>query len=217
MSFTVQQVVDEVRRAIQDTGVTGSYRYDDTHIVGVVNQSLKRIALLRPDLFSYVTTMSCAAGTIQVAPADSIRLIDILLSGSGGNVNEVNRETLDLMYSTWQTGTTGAAQDWMRHVRSPNRFFVYPPSAAGQQLTIEYAQCPPPYAITDTVLLLGDAYFPAVVDCAVWLLESVDNEHVNSGRAKMMFEAFNQLLGTTSQNKNVTDFEPSNLPPQQVT
>lgn len=213
MSFTPQDVITEVRRAVQDSRAT--YRYDDPHMLGVVNQVLRRILVLRPDLFAYVADMTCVAGTRQTAPADSFRLIDVILSGDGQNVNEVNRETLDLMFQ-WQSGTAGPVKDWMRHVRSPNLFFVYPPSTAGQVITIEYAQTPPNYGVNDEVQLLGDAYFPCVVDGCVWLMESVDNEHVNSGRAKLFFESFNQLLGTSAQNKPVTDFAESNLPAKQV-
>ena len=216
MSFTPQEVITEVRRAISDTRAA-SYRYDDTHLLGLVNQVLQRIAILRPDLVSVVGTMTCVAGALQTAPATSMRLMDVLMSGDGYTVNEVNRETMDLAFSTWQTGTTGPARDWMRHVRSPNRFFVFPPSSADQTLTIEYAESPTPLVLTDTVPHLPDAYFPCVVDGVVWLAESVDNEHVSTGRAKMMQETFHQMLGMSAQNKNVTDFEPSNLPAAQVT
>jgi len=213
--FTPADVITEVRRAVQDTKVP--YRYSDNHLLGVVNMALKRVAIMRPDLFAYITVISCVAGTVQTAPNDSIRIIDVLVAGDGGNVNEVNHETLDLMFSTWQAGASGPTKDWMRHVRSPNTFFVYPPSAVGQQLTIEYARAPANLTLTDAVPLLGDAYFPCVVDCVIWLVESVDNEHVNSGRAKMFYEAFTQTLGLTAQQKSVTDFEQSNLnPPDKV-
>lgn len=213
MSFTPQDVINAVRFAVQDTKV--SYRYADGDLLQLTNQVLRRIALLRPDLFAYVSTINCVAGTIQQAPADSIRIIDVLLSGAGLNVNEVNRETLDLMFQ-WQSMTPDVAKDWMRHVRSPNTFFVYPPSPVGQVLTIEYAKAPGIYGLNDTVELLGDAYFPCVVDGVIWLAESIDNEHVNSGRAKMFLDSFNQLLGMTAQIKHVTDTEESNLNPKQV-
>lgn len=216
MSFTPQDVITEARRAIADTRVT-SYRYDDTALLGLVNQTLQRMALLRPDLFSVVDTMTCVAGALQTAPAESMRIMEVLLSGDGHAVNEVNRETMDLAFSTWQVGTTGQARDWMRHVRSPNRFFVFPPSPVSQTLTIEYAESPTPLGLTDVIPHLPDAYFPCVLDGVVWLAESVDNEHVNSGRAKMFQDTFYQGLGITSKNKDVTDFEPSNLPPAQVT
>jgi hypothetical protein len=214
-TFTVQDVVTEVRRAVQDTSGS-AYRYSDAHIVGVVNQTVKRIALLRPDLFSYVTTYVCTTGARQTLPADCFRLVDVFQVTGGANVNEVNRESLDLLLSSWQAGTTAPAQDWMRHVRNPNLFFVYPPAAAGQSLDIEYCQVPANKALTETIPLLSDVYFPCLVDGVVYLLESVDNEHVNSGRAKLMLDSFMQLLGATVQTKQVADFEQGGEDPKSV-
>lgn len=213
-TFTPQDVITEVRSAIQDA--TTPYRYDDAAILRAVNHCLKRIALLRPDLFALVTTLATVAGTVQTAPTDSIRMIDVLQVQGGGNVNEVNRETLDLMYSTWQAGATGTCQDWMRHVRNPNQFFVYPPSAGGEVLIIEYSQAPRTYSIGESIALLSDAYFPVLVDCVVWWMESYDNESVANQRAQMFMQSWMQLLGQTVQVKPVTDTESGGQPPQQV-
>lgn len=214
MAFTPQDVITEVRRAVQDTAIP--YRYDDAHMLGVVNQALRRICLLRPDLFSYITTMACVSGTLQTAPSDSVRFMEVIQNAAGHNVNEVNRDAVDLMFNSWQVGTPDTCTNWMRHVRNPNTFFVYPPSPAGQILTIEYARCPATYAITDSITSPQDAYFPCVVDCCVYLLEAVDNEHVNSGRAKQFYDTFMQQLGMTVQTKVVTDTEEGGMPDEEV-
>lgn len=214
-TFTIRDVVVEVRASLQDEKAS-SYRYSDATLVRGINHCLKRIALTRPDLFAVITPLTCVLGTVQSAPEDSIRVIDILQTASGSNVNEVNQSTLDLAYSTWQAGTTGTATDWMRHVRNPNQFLVYPPSAAGQELTFEYAQCPPNYTIDQVVAVLGDAYFPVLVDCSVWWFESFDNESVANQRAQMFQQSWQQLIGVTAQAKVATDAPAGGQPPQQV-
>lgn len=212
--MTPQDVITAVREQIQDIG---GVRYDDPFMLRLVNQVVKRIAILRPDLFDEIDTMTCVVGALQTAPVDSVRIVEVLLSGDNATVKEVNRETLDLMTSTWQAGATGMARDWMRHVRSPNRFFVFPPSPAGQTLTIEYSKVPADCAaLTDVIPNLNDVYKPCVVDGVIWLAESIDDEHVNSGRAKLFMDSFHQLLGFSAQNKAVTDVESSNMPPSQV-
>jgi hypothetical protein len=47
--MTPQAVITEVRRLLLDE--TEPYRYSDTFLLGLVNQGLKRMAVLRPDLF----------------------------------------------------------------------------------------------------------------------------------------------------------------------
>jgi hypothetical protein len=184
-------------------------------VLATVNSCLRRIALLRPDLFAEIGTVTCVVGQIQSAPADSIRIMEVLQAVGGDAVAEVNRETLDLALAAWPSGTTGAATDWMRHVRNPNRFFIYPPSAAGQQLLVEYARSPSNLALADPVPI-PDAYFPVVVDASVWWLESQDSESVSDARAKMFQDSFTQMLGMTAQTKPVTDTESGGQPANSV-
>jgi len=213
MSFTPTDVIAEVRRSVQDTKVP--YRYDQAFMLSAVNQCLRRIALIRPDLFNVIETFACTLGTLQTAPADAIRITEVFRVADGAAIAEVNRDTLDLALASWPVGATGPATDWMRHVRNPSAFFVFPPSAADQQLMIEYARAPATLATTDAVPL-NDAYFPALVDCVVWWVESQDSESVSNQRAQMFQQSWTSMLNTTVQTKPMTDTESGGQPPNTV-
>ena len=213
--MTPNEVITEVRRLIQDTKVT--FRYSDTVLLGFVNQTLKKMAVLRPDLFAVIADFTTVANTVlQSCPIDSVRLMQIFQIKNGDAVTEVSKETLDQMYPNWVNETAGIPVNFMRHVRNPNKFFVYPRPSAGVILVGEYAQSPATYALNDTVALLPDAYLTSVVEGAVYLAESVDNEHVNSGRAKLFQDAFVQGLGVSLQSRVITDTEAGGLDPKQV-
>ena len=78
-------VLTEVRRVLQDN--TAPYRYSDTYLLGFANQALKRMAVLRPDLFAYIGTVTCTANAvIQSAPADSIRVMEVFQVQDGNGV-----------------------------------------------------------------------------------------------------------------------------------
>jgi hypothetical protein len=208
-------VITEVRRLLQD--INSPQRYSDTVLLGFANQALKRIAVLRPDLFAYIGAIPTTAGSvIQSMPADSIRVMEIFSVQGGDGVTEVNREALDQTYPTWMNDTAGPCVNWMRHVRNANKFFIYPKAPAGQVLVGEYAQTPPDYDGTTTVALLSDAYFPVVVDATVFLAESVDNEHVNSQRAALFQQSFTQALGVSAQGRVITDTEQAGLKSTEV-
>ena len=64
--------------------------------------------------------------------------------------------------------------------------------------------------------LLPDSYLPALIDVVVFLAESVDNEHVTSGRAKMYQELFLAELGASTASLPVTDTEDAGLQKLQV-
>jgi hypothetical protein len=211
----LNDVVTEARRLIQD--ISAPQRYSDAVLLGFANQTLKRMSVLRPDLFAYIGEIPTTTGTvIQSPPTDSIRIIEIFQVKDGSGVTEVDRNSLDQTYPGWMNDAAGAAVNWMRHVRNPNKFFIYPKAPAGQVLIGEYAQTPPNYTGAQTVELLPDAFFPVVVDGTVFLAESVDNEHVNSNRAQLFQQSFTQALGVSAQARSLTDTEEAGLPNEQV-
>lgn len=213
--MTPQDVITEVRRLIQDE--VSPYRYTDTVLLGFVNQILKRMALLRPDLFAFIGDISTTANEVlQTLPSDSIRLVEIYRVKNGSAMTEVSRETLDQSTPDWVAETAGVPVNYVRHVRNPNKFFLYPPPATGTTLVGEYVQAPTDYGLTDAISVLPDAYFATLVDGVVYLAESVDNEHVNSGRAKLFFDSFTQSLGVALQSRALTDTESGGMDPKQV-
>ena len=212
----LNDVITEVRRILQDTN--SPQRYSDAILLGFANQALKRIAVLRPDLFAIIADIPTTQGSVvQSTPADSIRLIEIYSVKNGNGIIETNREALDQAYPTWMNDPEGAAVNFMRHVRNANKFFIYPKAPANQTLVGEYSQTPPDYDGTTAVALLPDAYFPVVVDATVFIAESVDNEHVNSQRAQLFQQSFTQALGVAAQSRAITDPERGGLDEEDVT
>lgn len=213
--MTPADIITEARVLVQDTRTP--YRYSDTLMLGWVNQTLKRMAVLRPDLFSFIGDIPTTDNTVlQSCPSDSLRLVEIFQIKNGDAVTEVNRDVLDQMYPNWVNEAAGTPVNFMRHVRSPNKFFLYPRPTSGVVLVGEYAQVPPTYTINQTITSLPDAYLPVAVDGVVFLAESVDNEHVNSGRAKLFQDSFNQTLAAGLQVRNITDTEEGGMDPRQV-
>ena len=211
----LNDVITEVRRIIQDTNTP--FRYSDDVLLGFANQALKRIAVLRPDLFAFIGDITCTDGeVVQSTPSDSIRLIEIYSVKNGNGIIETNREALDQAYPTRMNDPAAAAVNFMRHVRNPNKFFIYPKAPAGQILVGEYAKTPPDYTGTQTVELIPDAYFPVVIDATVFIAESVDNEHVNSNRAQLFQQSFTQALGVAAQSRAITDPERGGLQEEDV-
>ena len=213
--MTPADIIAEARVLIQDSRTP--YRYSDTVLLGFVNQTLRRMSILRPDLFMVIGDIPTVANTvIQSCPADSLRLVEIFQIKNGDAVTEVNREVLDQMSPGWVNEAAGTPLNFMRHVRNPNKFFLYPRPTAGIVLVGEYAQVPPAYTLNQTIVALPDSYLPVAADGVVFLAESVDNEHVNSNRAKLFQDSFNQTLAAGLQTRTLTDTEEGGLDPKQV-
>lgn len=202
--MTPADVITEVRRLVQDQSTP--YRYSDAVLLSYVNQTLKRMAVLRPDLFSDIEDIATTAGSAaQVLPADAIRLVDIFQVKNGNAITEVDRETMNRNYPGWMQEAAGQPVNFMRHVKNPDRYFLYPRPAAGVVLVGEYAKTPIDYTANAEIDVLTEVYFPVLVDGVVYLAESIDDEHVDSGRAKLFYDSFTQQLGAGLQSRKITD------------
>lgn len=215
MSFTVDDVITDVRELIQDTSGTVTTRYSDAFIARKVNQVVRRSVLMRPDLFTQRTTLILASGSLQSAPSDSVRVLDVMSNSAGDAVKEVSQDVLDMMVPTWNSLTAAPPLNWMRFPRDPNRFYVYPKATGGDTIDFMYVKCPAMLSGSDTIPL-QDAYYPAIVDGTVWLMESVDAEHVESGRAKMFQESFKEQLTAGLAARRLTDDAGAALPKEEV-
>ena len=204
--MTPSLVITEVRRLIQDENAP--VRYSDATLLGFVNQTLKRMAMLRPDLFTTVADIPTVSGQVyQAIPAAGSRLVEIFGVSGGDAIEEVNRDEFDRAYPAWQSDAAGVPTKYMRHTRNPKGFFLYPRPQAGVQLLAEYVVSPPDYTLLQAIITPADEYFSTIVDGTVFLAESVDNEHVSSGRAKLFYDSFVQSLGVSGQAREITDTE----------
>lgn len=204
--MTPQEVITEVRKLIQDETVT--YRYSDTTLLGFVNQVLRRMSLFRPDLFFTTSSVATATNVVeQTLPTGTIRLQEVYRVTGGSAVTEVNRETLDQMLPGWTTVTAGTPVNWIRHSRNPRKYFLYPRPSSGITMEVEYSVTPSEYTIGTEITELPEAYFGAVVDGTVWLVESVDNENIGNGRADYFFQKFTEALGVDLSNRAIVDNE----------
>lgn len=211
----LSEVIVETRRILQD--LNEPQRYSDALLLGFANQALKRMAVLRPDLFAVIDELPTQAGQVlQSMPADSLRVMEVFQVKDGQGVTEVSRKAMDETYPNWINDPAAPTVNWMRHVRNNNRFFIYPKAPEEQVLVVEYAQSPREYAIDEDIELLPQAYYPVLVDGTVFLAESVDNEHVNSNRAQLFQQSFTQALGVSVQSRSITDTEEGGLPSEQV-
>lgn len=213
--MTPTEVITEVRNILQDADTP--YRYSDNDLLGYLNQTIKRMVVLRPDLFGEIGDIPTTAGTaVQSLPTDALRLIDIFQVKGGNAITEVDRETMARYYPDWMNATAGSPVNFMRHVKNAERFFLYPPPASGTVLVGEYSKIPADYALTDTITKPSDAFFPTLVDGVVWLAESADDESINSKRAEFFLQLFTSQLSASLQSRTVTDTKPAGLKPSRT-
>jgi hypothetical protein len=221
--MTPANVIDSVRRILQDASFL---RTPDTYSAATllifVNDTIKRMVMLRPDLFSISATISTTANAaLQTMPADSFRLLDIFQVTNGNTLEEVDRSQFNRTNINWAAEPAGTPVKFMRHPRSPNKYFLYPRPTTGVTLLAEYVKIQPTYALNDTIAGLPDDYLPALADGTVYTVLTVENAENSSqiglARAKMFLESFTQSLGVSLQARTLIDVETGGSAPTQRT
>jgi hypothetical protein len=193
-------------------------------MLGFVNQAVKRMIHYRPDLFISSQIIPTTPNTVvQNLPADGYRMEHVYAIDGGNALPEASRETLDQMYPACRLEAPGTPVNWVRDPRRPTGYFLYPAPTSGINLDVEYVQIPADYLITDTINL-PLAYITPLIDCTVFLAESVDTESIGNGRAQAFFNAFEQAMSAGLGTRTITDFEsgavgaraqPGSIQPQQ--
>jgi len=212
--MTPQQIIDQVRVLISDDNSLMPERFSDADLLGFVNQAINRTAMVRPDLFITDTNITPTAGQVEQELSSTItRIMEVHRVVGGGAIGEVDKETMDRSAPDWTTEASGTPVNWMRHPRNPRRYFLYPAPATGTQLSVEYIEVPSDYVLSDTIAL-PDSYKGAIVDCTVYLAEVVDNEHVETQRAKAFLDSYLQALGIDMSQRDVVDNEDGKLQEQ---
>lgn len=211
--MTPADVIDSARRILRD-GVF--LRSPDTYAAATllvfVNNTIKRMVTLRPDLFTITATIATTQNVVlQTMPSDSFRLVDIFQVTSLNTLEEVDRLQFNRTDVNWAAEAAGTPVKFMRHPRNPNKYFLYPRPTAGVTLLAEYVKIQPTYNLNDTITGLPDDYLPAVVDGVIYSVLSFENEinqtQIGTMRAKMYWESFIQTLGVSLQMRALTDNE----------
>ena len=208
MAYLISDCVNEARGILNDRdNSSGSYRITDADMVDYANAGLGVIAVQRPDLFSNIGTIPLVAGYIQSAPAGSLRFMEVFGVIGGRVSKECEQRDLDTYNINWPNDAAGPTQNWVRHPRNPNMFFVYPPPDAATiavGLHGEWSASPGILTMTSP-LPIPDAYKPILVEWMVFRAESRDDEYVSQPRAILFMEAFKSNLGVSEKAKATAD------------
>ncbi len=199
--MTPQDIIKQARHITNDAGTLAAiYRQADDELVSYVNEALKEVAILRPDLLSTVGDMTCAEGRCEqsITFLDAMSLLDVLCIHDGRALTPFDRVTMDQFKPGWRNEPAGEAQNWSPLTGDPLQFFIYPKAPAGQVLDVRYVRIPGVYAIADTIGDLPASYLPALADYVVYRSESKDDEHVLNQRAAAHYAAFKTKFGATN-------------------
>ena len=230
MSATVQNVIDEVRLAIQDTD-GANYRWADAELIKYVNAASRQIVALVPEA-NIVETIATISNNIarQSLPAGGIKFLKAgrnvsVVNGTTqeGPIRYVEKDVLDGFDPNWEYDTTiktlAGSTDFFEHYthdkRSPKVYFLYPPASASAYAEIQYSAIPTAMTIVGDTIPLGDEYLEAYYTYMTFrALTKEARESMPSEYRTGLWNNFLQALGLKVQADDRVSPEGQNVPPE---
>jgi hypothetical protein len=216
--MTPNDIIVDATRLIQDNQVLRTPdAYSAATMLGYVNQILKNVATVRPDLFITMADIPTVQDVVeQSMPVDSMRLVNIFSVKDTRAVTEVSREAMDRSYPAWRLDPPGVPVNYMRHVSNPNRYFLYPRPAAGVVLFGEYVKSPRAYGLNEVIETVPDGFQATIVLGVVMLVAGTENDSASSVRFTQYKDVYNKSLEDNMQSRVLTDTKTAGLDPKKV-
>lgn len=179
----VQDIVTKVRYLTQDE--TAPYRNQDAEIIHWLNDAIRTVVALVPQLFTSIGTHVCAAGFRQTLSAPRAHsLVDVI------GVPAADLQTLTSFAPRWQATQSGPIENWIQPASEPLSFYCYPPSPEGQELLVMFVEAPAALAALSDVVPLPETYEPALVSYCTSMVEMKDDESADTARAQQSMADF---------------------------
>jgi len=162
--ITAGEVAARAAIILQDTLGT---RWPESELIEWVNDAQREVILID-------RTASAARGTItldetdtvQSLPADGIALVDVIRTGEGRAVRQVQQGILDAMYPEWHAEEGDTVLHYVYSTEHPLYFYVHP--KASGTLDILYTKEPTVVSLPTDLLTVDDRYFNAVLDFVLY-------------------------------------------------
>lgn len=209
----VSTIINDVAKELGDPTFTTWTR---PTLIGLLNQAVKQVVLIRPDAYSVTENLTLVAGTKQDLPAGALRLLNVTrnmgVAGAapGRVIRFVDQSTLDAFDPDWHSATAGPViKSYVYDEKSPNVIYVNPPSDGTTQIEIVVSRIPDELdpAMNDatfdnvnTVVGLKDIYFNPLMEWILYKAFSYESSSLNSVQtANTHMQSFYNALGVKTK------------------
>lgn len=201
MAVTVKSLLTRAGVILHDTT---QVRWQDTELLGWLNDSQRELVLIRPDASIKNEDHNLSEGTKQTLPAGGIRLIDVIRNNTTSTKNAVrviDRNVLDAQQPAWHTsGANATVEHYMFDLRDPKHFYVYPaqPAEVGT-VELVYSSTPVDAVLSaDAVPAVGsgdgtpgnDAAIPAIPEGQTEI--TLDDIYANAMLDYILYRAYSK-------------------------
>jgi len=206
-TIKIIDVISQAETIIQDKTNT---RWPKDEWLNWFNGAVLAVVGLRPDANISNTSFPLVAGkSLQVLPADGLKLINVLNNeATGKQIRRIDKRMLDDQVDNWYKTVANEVDHFVYDDRDPKHFWVYPHTSNPVNVRIVYSKAPSSITIanflTDVqVLPIDDSYMNPLLDFMMYRAYSKDADYAeNAQRAQGHLQTFQLALGAKTQGDN---------------
>lgn len=176
--------------------------FSDARLFALLQEALRRMACVKPEVYSVRGDIPLVAGVDQELPAGGTKLLKLLRNTTSGRGISQTSESL-LLEETRFAGQGTAAADvdcYSIDSRDYKRFMVSPPSPGGVNVVGLYCTVPT-IASAATAIPVDDTYEGAIKFMLLAEAYAADSERKDLSKSDRYETKALQLLGLDSQSK----------------
>lgn len=205
MAARAQDLIGKANILLQDVD---NVRWSQSELLDWLNEAQLATINLLPSAYSQHRDFPLEAGTRQVLPDDSVRLLDVIRNTDGyydTAVRVVDRIDLDTQVPGWHTHKAHkVVQHYVYDLASLEFFYIYPPQPEDVlyrgSVEILIGVIPPTLEDVGDYIALKDYYIPALVNYMVFRAYAKDSDSSpNNDLKNQYYDQFLSSLGMQAQ------------------
>lgn len=198
MTTSAAEIVSSVRGTLIDASAV---TFSDAVLVQYLNEGTSATCFVKPEAYPVEASLALTAGIRQALPAGATGLLDVIATGSGTSVTQVDKALLEAADPNWPSATPVVAIDhYTADPRLPLQWLCYPPAAIGATAVVRYGAVPPEITISDNIAL-PDAYKACLIDYVLSRAYAMNSKKQDTTKEAYHKQQWGAALGLKTQSQ----------------
>jgi hypothetical protein len=198
MTLAAATIVASVRGTLIDASAV---TFSDAVLVQYLNEGIAATCFVKPEAYPLEQSLALTAGIRQTLPAGATGLLDVIATGAGTAVTQVDKALLEAADPNWPSANPVQAIDhYTADPRLPLQWLCYPPAAVGATAVVRYGAVPPAIMISGNVPL-PDAYEACLIDYTLSRAYAMNSKKQDTTKEAYHKQQWGSALGLKTQSQ----------------
>lgn len=196
MTTSVASLIGSVRGTLIDAAAV---TFSNAVLVQYLNEGISATCFVKPEAYPVEAYLPLVAGIAQTLPDGATALLDVVATGTGQMVSQVDKALLETADPQWPLQpATMTIDHWTADPRLPLKWLCYPPAAVGATALVRYGAVPMNVAIGGN-LPLPDAYEACLIDYTLSRAYGMNSKKQDTTKEAYHKQQWGSALGLKSQ------------------